>query len=162
MKASLRERLLKHSIPEPNSGCWLWMGAVNDWGYGILKVNKLHRRAHRLSYGEFRGEIPAGKVVCHRCDMPPCINPDHLWLGDAKDNVADMVRKGRHSFRAGLGNPNLPRPLPGEGNHNARLTEGLVLAIRAATGSVKAIADQFGVPYSTAYNVRTRRHWRHI
>lgn len=79
-------------IPEPNSGCWLWIGKVAHNGYGIWG----NERAHRKSYRLHKGPIPDGLFVCHTCDVRSCINPDHLWLGTHKENMQDIVNKGRH------------------------------------------------------------------
>lgn len=88
----IRER----STPEPNSGCWLWeLGQARFDGNGVVKHNRRQRIAHRVSYEIFHGPIPAGMFVCHKCDTPLCVNPDHLFLGTPKDNVDDMLRKGR-------------------------------------------------------------------
>lgn len=78
-------------IPEPMSGCWLWLGAGDENGYGRFR----RIRAHRYAYLKFIGEIPAGKFVCHKCDNPACVNPAHLWLGENRDNLEDMTKKGR-------------------------------------------------------------------
>jgi hypothetical protein len=78
-------------IPEPNSGCWLWDGWVNGRGYGRFGKGL----AHRISWELHRGPIPAGMNICHKCDVPPCVNPDHLFLGTQTDNMRDCARKGR-------------------------------------------------------------------
>lgn len=153
--AALRERLLAKCIPEPNSGCWLWLGAVRDGGYGGIKINRRVVRAHRVALEVFTGTpVPDNLCVCHRCDVPACINPDHLFVGTASDNMRDMWSKGRGILR--------PEFKPGVKNGNARLTDDVVLAIRAAHGTLRQISDRFGVPSSTIYNVRSRRHWRHV
>lgn len=79
--------------------CWPWTGSVNPKGYGDLGPGPGERTAHRIAYASTFGAIPPGLCVLHRCDNPPCCNPDHLWLGTHKDNSVDMVRKGR-SHRA--------------------------------------------------------------
>jgi hypothetical protein len=93
--ASLERRLMEQSIPEPNSGCWLFTGTLVG-GYGRIAENKYVRTlAHRASYRVFKAEIPNGMDVLHKCDNPCCINPDHLSVGTHVENMADMVRKGR-------------------------------------------------------------------
>src|SRR3990167_3103684 len=95
---SIKERLLNDSIPIPESGCWIWMGAITKTGYGII-VNRFTNRkpkwTHRLSYETFCNPIPKGLHVLHRCDIPSCINPKHLFIGTPLDNQRDCIRKGR-------------------------------------------------------------------
>jgi hypothetical protein len=96
------EQFQDRCVPVPESGCWLWLGSVSSGGYGQLKIGgKLHR-AHRLAWIVFRGPIPAGMMVCHRCDVPLCVNPDHLFVGTARDNFRDCLAKGRAGNWYGL------------------------------------------------------------
>ena len=81
-------------IPEPNSGCWLWLGDLDSGGYGRLKIKGKTYRAHRFS---LLREQQTDLFVCHKCDTPSCVNPDHLFLGTHSDNMKDMVSKNRHS-----------------------------------------------------------------
>ena len=96
---TLEEKFNRHWMAEPNSGCWLWMSACDKDGYGLLRHEKKNIRAHRASYQMYTGNIPAGQFVCHRCDLPSCVNPDHLFLGTNSDNQKDASRKGRHAHQ---------------------------------------------------------------
>jgi len=88
------ERLLS-KVEVDDNGCWLWTGSKNKKGYGQVFYNSKLIKAHRFSYEVFKEPIPKGMHVCHSCDIPSCINPDHLWVGTAKDNMIDMGKKGR-------------------------------------------------------------------
>lgn len=81
---------------QKTDGCWEWNGRRNDRGYGLFAVtHAAARRAHRVIWELVNGPIPSGMVVCHRCDNPPCVRPDHLFLGTQADNMRDMQAKGR-------------------------------------------------------------------
>jgi len=78
------------------SGCWIWNASVNYRGYGKFQLkSNTTAGAHRVSWELHFGKIPDGLYVCHKCDIPSCVNPNHLFLGTAKDNTADMHKKGR-------------------------------------------------------------------
>lgn len=142
------ERFLKKTSPEPNTGCWLWVGALSDAigsgkdGYGRVYLGGRVQRAHRYAWILFRGPIPDGVEVCHRCDVTWCVNPGHLFLGTHTDNMRDAKGKGR--LRGG--------PPWGEGNPNAKLSEALIArarALRAAGENYSAIARDVGVSAGT-------------
>lgn len=80
--------------PEPNTGCWLWKHGTHKFGYGFFK-HAGEVTAHRVSWVLHNGPIPDGMHVLHRCDVPQCVNPDHLFLGTHTDNMKDCARKGR-------------------------------------------------------------------
>ena len=82
-------------IPVTETGCWLWTGRTSEYGYGIVTYQGKPFRAHRLSFKTFIGELIRGMVICHRCDTPSCVNPDHLFQGTQKDNMQDALKKGR-------------------------------------------------------------------
>lgn len=145
----------------PN-GCWIWTGARDSAGYGTvflrMKQNdskksrkKDQDRAHRLMWIRNFGPIPEGIFVCHRCDNPPCCNPEHLFLGSPADNNLDSVIKGRK-----------PK---GERSWNARLTGSQVREIRMLRQKghpLHFLAKQFGVKRTTISSIVHRRTWKHI
>lgn len=122
-------------MPEPNSGCWLWIGAQTTTGYGAFTKHRKVYYAHRAAYEAARGHgTAAGLVVRHRCDTPCCVNPDHLETGTDLDNSNDKYARGRGNV--------------GERGGNARLTEEQVreiLAMRERGFTYPAIARHFGI-----------------
>lgn len=91
------ERFNSRYIPSVDSGCWLWQGYLTR-GYGRFRVSGALVSAHRFAYLQFVGEIPDDMHVCHQCDVPNCVNPTHLFLGSAADNVHDAMKKGRRRY----------------------------------------------------------------
>lgn len=159
MNSELRTRFDASYTPEPMSGCWLWTSSYTSNGYGEISIggrsNREVLRAHRLSWAIFRGPIPEGMLVCHKCDNPPCCNPDHLFLGTQSDNMRDMVRKGRNSgVRA-----------KGENNGASKLTEAQISEMRSLYNTCwtqAEIARRFGVGTGTVSNVVNRKVWKHV
>ena len=95
IRPTLADRLEALSIPEPNSGCRLWLGKLTSTGYGQIKVGGKKSRVHRIAYELAKGPIPAGRIICHHCDVPNCIEPDHLYAGTHQTNSDDKWRRGR-------------------------------------------------------------------
>lgn len=147
---SVEKKLDYYTMYEPNSGCWLWTGAVDKDGYGKLTVKYRYAKAHRESYELHKGPIPDGLVVCHRCDVPGCINPDHLFLGTNADNTADRDAKGRHV------------PNYGEANGSAKLTAEKVRAIRAERGLQRVVADKYGISQTAVSLIKLKQRWAHV
>lgn len=137
-------------IPEPNSGCWLWLGKWNFFGYGIFLDSQYAKdlKAHRVSWELHRGPIPVGMNVLHKCDTPPCVNPSHLYIGTRSDNARDMVCRGRSTR--------------GEKNPYSKLTMDDVIDIRklARSGSnQRDIAQRFNVNPSQISRINTGERW---
>lgn len=168
---SVESKLETLSIPEPNSGCVLWIGAINEFGYGSARHKGKSWPAHRLSWTVTHGPIPNGLHVLHRCDNPPCINPAHLFLGTHLDNMRDMKAKGRFipaPKRTGESHytklkPHLIRR--GEQAPSARLSEAQALDILrlCAEGVPQSrIAQQFGLIQQTVSDIRRGKRWSHL
>lgn len=137
---------------EVTDGCWRWTAFRDKKGYGRLSASRfgIPLLAHRVSYVLHRGEIPDSMFVCHHCDNPPCVRPDHLFIGTHKDNMADMASKGRAGgYRATC----------------AKLTREQVLQARQLTAegwSAAQIGRLFGVKRATIQRIRRGRTWRHV
>lgn len=97
MDHDVRERLL--AMREVQGDCWVWTGSPDRWGYGQMRHGGRKVGVHRLAYEVFVGPIPPGMVVMHLCDNPPCFKPEHLRVGTQRDNVIDMIDKGRGRSR---------------------------------------------------------------
>jgi hypothetical protein len=135
------DRLLAKMIPEPNTGCWLWTGAVlHGRDYGRIRENGAELLAHRVAYREFKCD-PGDFEVCHSCDVTLCVNPDHLFLGTHAENMADMAAKGRNG---------------------RKLDKRLVLEIRDAPGLNYKVGERFGISRSHVSLIRRRKTWRHL
>lgn len=138
---SLQERFESKYIPEPNSGCWLWTAAVHRNGYGKFGIGRKLHLAHRVSWEIYRGEKPLGRNVLHSCDMPCCVNPDHLFLGSQYDNIKDAISKGR---------------MP------CKLSDQDVRNIRLSTESNAALGRRYDVDASVISRIKSREDRRHV
>lgn len=144
----------------PN-GCWVWRGHKNNKGYGQVRYNKVCYLAHRFAYALFRAPVPAGVSVCHTCDNR-CVNPSHMFLGTQKDNMRDMIAKGRGAHQRGT-----HKVYRGSQNGSSRLNESQVREIKQALrfprrGLVPELARRFGVDPRTIDFIRVGHTWSHI
>lgn len=150
--ASLTERFMSKTTPEPNTGCWLWVGVVDRDGYGGLFVaGRGKAKATRVSLELAGRPARPGEVVRHSCDQPSCVNPGHLKAGTQKENIADAVARGRKAV--------------GERHPFSTLSVSDVQRIRqlrAAGVPGVVVAREFGISGGTVSAVWTRRMWRHV
>jgi len=154
---------------EKTDSCWLWVGLKNQKGYGRLNIAGSMVLAHRLSWTLHGGENPHDRCVLHRCDVPACVNPAHLFLGTRADNNADMRVKGREGRAFGnmSGRRKRPECFPiGEKWPQSRLTENDVKSLRReyAAGSISfaKLGKKYGIGHTHAENIVKRRKWAHV
>ena len=151
----IKSRLANLTIFEPNTGCWLWTGKLNKYGYGQITMRENNaqrsRATHRVSYQFYKGEIPTGMQVCHSCDVRSCYNPDHLFLGTAKENSQDKVKKNRQSR--------------GESSNRSKLSVMDIVNIRSMKDQGMNnchISKLFGVHHTTIRGICNGEIWRHV
>lgn len=161
--------------------CWVWLGARDARGYGRLRRRGRYVKAHRYVWTITNGEIPEGLFACHHCDNPPCVRPDHLFLGTQSDNARDMVAKGRSASGALSGSYTRPDRRPrGErhGTHTRpdRIARGErlphtilsaedipVIRARLAAGErTGSIGHDYGVTGAAIRDIRRGRNWKHV
>lgn len=148
---------LRRTYRHDDTGCWLWVGGKTAAGYGLISYNKgQHVYAHRLSYELANGPIGAGLEICHLCDVPACVNPEHLFAATHSENLADARRKGRMR-KSPL--------LRGKANPRSRLTDSQVLEIKKLRREGvprEQVARAFGVYPGTIWCIDIGRTWRHL
>ena len=147
-----QQRILRRRLVDEASGCWNFIGCTNSVGYGRITYDSKLTTAHRLSYQAFVGPIPNGLFVLHKCDNRACVNPDHLFLGTQRDNIMDMIAKGRK----------VAGGVRGARHHAAKLTEPDVMDMRKSGKHYAELAAEYGVSGSTVCDVISRRTWRHV
>ena len=139
VSSTIQQRFKSKCAPKNADGCVLWLGSMNNTGYGMLGILTDHSKrhmayAHRVAWALVHGDIPPSMVVCHTCDNRACVNIDHLFLGTYKQNTLDMVKKNRHYWR---------RPLPWQ--KLSRIDVERIRDCRFSGCTQQAIADWIGV-----------------
>jgi len=145
MNTPLKDRFWDKVDASNPDGCWIWSAHCNRGGYGTIDGTI----ASRVSWELENGAILGGLDVCHQCDNPPCVNPSHLFLGTASDNLKDSVRKGRLDHR-------------GERNSNAKLNYAKVQSIRESSLLQCKLAKLYGVTRNSIYNIQKKLTWQNM
>lgn len=152
-KRPIIDRMMDKVSPDPNTGCWYYLGGTHRSGYGSIRLpfpSRSQVSVHRLSYEHFVGPIPDGMCVCHKCDVRICVNPDHLFLGTHRDNMLDKVNKGRCNARHG------------STHHYSTLDEETVAEILVSNEPQVSIAKRYNVSKATISNIKNRKIWKHV
>lgn len=144
------EKFHNNYIPEPNSGCFLWLGAANNEGYGHLYLDGVYFKAHRYAFLSHYGHLDENLVIMHSCDNPLCVNPIHLSQGTQADNSEDKHKKGRANV-----------PL-GEAAGTSILTEEEVKSIFLDKRYYYLIANEYNIGITTVSSIKTGITWTHI
>lgn len=144
---SIRAKIWERSIPEPNSGCWLWLGATKGRGYGHLHIDRKFVGAHRASFIAYNGPLSEYERALHTCDNPLCVNPDHLKPGTSQQNTDDCKRRGR--FRTGRVGRTRP-PLTQEEKER-------ICAEPRVRGSGRKLAAEMGLTEGTVSRLRNSK-----
>ncbi len=145
----LRERFAEKWQLDAATGCHVWIAATDTFGYGRIAIgDRRQGLTHRVSWELSRGQIPDGLCVLHRCDNPPCVNPEHLFLGTHTDNARDRSNKGRS--------------MHGSGHVDAKLSEADVVEILRSALRNCDLAEHYGVSRPQISRIRHRVDWRHV
>jgi len=142
------------SLKKEMTNCWLWKGAIDKSGYGIMCMKKHFKRqtsAHRISWTLINGKIPELKEICHKCDNPRCVRPDHLFVGTHKENMNDRDGKNRNA--------------KGELNGRSKINSNDVIKIRKLSESglkYTKISNMYKIDRKTVKDIVVRKLWKHV
>lgn len=165
---TLNNKLLdrfKSKFTLSESGCWEWKAYLMHKGYGHFHINRVPKRAHRVSYEHYKGKIPFGMLVMHTCDNRKCVNPDHLVVGTHQDNMNDMVKKGRsQKVVKGCNKYNTNQSM--ENNFNSKLTsiqvKNIIKDYKDGAGSYMFLSLKYGVSKSNIQAIINGRSWSNL
>jgi hypothetical protein len=127
------------------NGCWEWQGKITNVGYGEITHERKYVLAHRCSYKTFKCEIPKGMHICHSCDNKKCINPDHLWVGNQKDNAIDMMKKNRGGCQK-IKSDDVP----------------IIRKLLEMGFSPHDIGEEYGLSHHQIYSIKYKEKWKHL
>ncbi len=148
------ENFLEEAHQGNHIGCWNWYRNLNNKGYGTIYIKNIPILAHRLSFKMHKGKIPKNMCVCHICDNPTCVNPNHLFLGTIAENNADMIKKGR------------ARKAKGEELPFSKLNTSKVRQIRNLYKTGKYTMRELGIMFSVSHtpivSLINRKTWKHV
>ena len=153
IQESQYEVFLRSFDKDEITGCWNWNRKKRYFGYGTISEDNKQYLAHRYSYFKLIGDIPEGMCVCHHCDNPGCVNPEHLWLGTQQDNLNDMFRKKRNKAPVG------------ENNANSKIKEKDVAEIKKllkTAFTVSEIAIILKISKHIIVGIKNNRTWQHL
>jgi hypothetical protein len=145
------KRFFDSILPVTESGCWIWDKHINKDGYGVYGANNKQYLAHRVSYTFHVGDIPNNFHVLHKCDVPSCVNPSHLFVGNDKDNMVDKKNKGRTNI--------------GSKHPSAKTNEKEVKQIKLLLNkgySNSYIMNKYGLSKQIISNIKNKRTWGHV
>lgn len=155
----LEVRFERYYTVDRDSDCWIWQMNIDSWGYGTITVDKQSRKAHRVSFELYRDEdlpeFSPDHQINHTCHNPACVNPDHLYIGTAQENVDDAMEIGAWDDNRRRGSEVA----------TSKLTEDEVIEIkkRCLSGETqKAVASDYGVDHSTVNKIMVGKQWQHI
>ena len=158
VRGTVEERFWSKVDKRDLDDCWEWQASLDTRGYGNLGIPKndgtgryITQRAHRMAWEFTNGKLEGSvQHLCHTCDNRKCVNPAHLFIGNAKVNMADCISKGRLNDRSGENNP------------RAKVTEDIVRAVRAETLTLSKLMAKYNLPQTTVSDIRRRSTWKHI
>jgi len=150
MKIETEWRFISKISIKENNECWEWQAIKSKDNYGVFETKGKHIAAHRYAWELANGPIPAGMLACHKCDNRLCCNPNHIFIGTHKDNMQDMVLKGRSNKLKGIQKP------------QAKLTIADIYEIRASSNKLIDLAKKYGVRDSAISKIKLRQRWKHL
>lgn len=146
----ITEKFWNKVLISPFHDCWEWLGNRRPDGYGRFQFDKQLYLAHRLAYEIENGSLELGLYVCHKCDNPGCVRPEHLFAGTPRDNVIDMIKKGRNRKPRGID------------HYRSKLTHDQIILIRNSDSSNRKLAKEFKVSSHSIFCVKNKKTWKHI